>query len=294
MKEYINKLESTGDYKVIKRFIPTNSYNKKSAEAYNLKTGIFLDTETTGLVPDSDKIIEIAMVPFTFDSDGNIYKVLPEYQSLQDPGISIPEHIIKLTGITDDMVKDKLIDLNQISTILSTVNIVIAHNAKFDRPFVESMFENFKNVNWGCSISDVNWFDEGIESTNLSYLAFKYGFFYGSHRATIDCQVGIEILSRNLPVSHIPVLKKILDNVNRVDIRLYAESSPFEMKDKLKSRGYFWSTGEKGKRKCWYIDLAEDKIDDELCYLSEHIYGKKVESLPMDKIDAKLRYSRRI
>lgn len=95
------------------------------------------------------------MVSFEFDSMGNIYRILPAYNAFQDPGIPIPKNITKLTGITDDMVKDQAIDLGEVAALLSTCSIVIAHNAKFDRPFVENFFDGFKEMPWGCSFADV-------------------------------------------------------------------------------------------------------------------------------------------
>ena len=292
-KEIINKLTATGDYKVIKRFSPVTQYNEKKVDT-DIKVGVFLDTETTGMNPDADKVIELAMVPFEFDSEGNIYRVLPEYNALQDPGIPIPELISEITGITDDMVKGKSIDLQQVSSVLSDAVIVIAHNARFDRPFCESLLADFEDIAWACSIADVSWNAEGFEGVKLEYLAYKYGFFFEGHRATIDCQAGIELLSQRLPKSGQLVLKQLLENARRTDVRLWADKAPFEMKDLLRQRGYRWSPGDNGKRKAWYRDLPEDKLDEEMLFLNEHVYPRAVGVLPTDRFNAKVRYSRRI
>ncbi|MGD9385170.1 MAG: exonuclease domain-containing protein, partial [Thioalkalispiraceae bacterium] len=110
-EEIISKLTATGRYKVIKKFEPVEQYNTANPDA-EILTGIFLDTETTGMDPDKDKVIELAMVPFEFDSYGNIYRVLPEYNAFQDPGEPIPGLITQITGITDEMVKGQAIDLD--------------------------------------------------------------------------------------------------------------------------------------------------------------------------------------
>ena len=292
-EELIEQLTATGNYKVIKRFEPVDHYHVADT-AKDIKVGIFLDTETTGMDLGSDKIIELAMVPFEFDSDGHIYRLLPEYNALQDPGMPIPEIASKITGITDEMVKGQAIDLASVSNMLSEAVIVIAHNARFDRPFCENLLDDFNNISWGCSIQDINWNEEGMEGVKLEYLAYKYGFFFEGHRATIDCLAGIEILSRQLPASGEPVLKRLLDNARRVDVRLWAERAPFEMKDELKKRGYRWSPGGNGKRKAWYRDLPEDLLNEEMIYLNEHIYPRTVGVLPADRFTAKERYSQRI
>jgi len=292
MKDCIKQLEASGDYRVIKRFTPVTSYSAPS-EA-NKRIGIFLDTETTGLDVESDKVIELAMVPFEFDAAGNIYRLLPEYNSFNDPGMPIPEIAKQITGITDDMVQGQSIDVAAVKKLLSDAAIVIAHNARFDRPFCESLLDEFKDISWGCSIADINWLEEGLAGASLEFLAYKYGFFFEGHRAAIDCQAGIEILSRTLPQSGEPVLKHLLEQARRTTIRLWAEGAPFDKKDDLKKRGYRWSPGEHGKRKAWYTDLQEDMLDDEMLYLNTHIYSKAVAELPMDKFTAMQRYSSRI
>jgi len=194
-----DELIQTGDYKVVKRFEPVEFYNQNPGE--DIKIGIYLDTETTGMDEDEDEIIELALVPFEFDKAGNIYRLLPAYNAFQDPGIPIPEIITQITGITDDMVKGQSIDLDQVAKMLSDAVIVIAHNARFDRPFVENLLDDFKDIAWACSIADIEWNKEGFEGVKLEFLAYKFGFFYEGHRATIDCQAGIEILSRKFPKS---------------------------------------------------------------------------------------------
>jgi DNA polymerase-3 subunit epsilon len=292
MEDCIKQLEATGDYRIIKRYTPVASYCEPNEAEKRI--GIFLDTETTGLDADTDKVIELAMVPFEFDAAGNIYRLLPEYNGLNDPGIPIPEIARQITGITDEMVKGQSIDVEAVKKLLSEAAIVIAHNARFDRPFCENLLDEFKDISWACSIADVNWNEEGFEGVKLEFLAYKYGFFFEGHRATIDCQAGIEILSRTLPQSGERVLKRLLENARRTTVRLWADRAPFEKKDELKKRGYRWSSGDEGKHKAWYKDLQEDQLEEEMAYLNEFIYPRQVTKLPMDKFTAMQRYSRRI
>jgi len=292
MEECIKKLEDSGDYKVIRRFTPVEQY--QSDNGSEKRIGIFLDTETTGLDFEDDAIIELAMVPFEFDSEGNIYRILPEYNALQDPGMPIPKLATDITGITDEMVAGQAIDKEQVAKMLSDAVIVIAHNARFDRPFVESFMDEFKDISWACSIADINWNAEGMEGVKLEFLAYKYGFFFEGHRASIDCQAGIEILSQTLFKSGERVLKRLLESARRTDVRLWAEGAPFEKKDDLKKRGYRWSPGGGGKRKAWYRDLDEELLSEEMIYLNDHIYPRAISELPMDRFNAKQRYSHRI
>ena len=287
----IDQLTATGDYKVIRRLKPVDRYHDDTGAAKQI--GLYIDTEATGLNLDTEKVIELAMVPFEYDAGGRIYRILPAFNAFQDPGIPIPAFITRLTGITDEMVAGQAIDLEQVAQLLSGASLVIAHNARFDRPFVESLHPGFEAVSWACSIADVNWNEEGFEGVKLEYLGYKYGFFYEGHRATIDCQAGIELLSQTLPSGE-RVMKRLLDNAGRTDVRVWAERAPFQKKDLLKQRGYRWSPGGEGIRKAWYKDLFEDQVDAEMVYLNQEVYPRAVKALPMDRFDAKLRYSRRV
>ena len=60
-------------------------------------------------------------------------------------------------------------------------------------------------------------------------------------------------------------------------MRVWAEQSPFDLKDMLKRRGYRCSDGNDGRPKSWYIDLDESKLDDEIAFLKAEIYLRDVE-----------------
>ncbi len=284
----IEQLEQTGNYKIIRRYVRPDFYNESGGQ--EILKGIFLDSETTGLNAQKDKVIEIAIVPFEFDRNGNIYRILPEYDALNDPGIPIPDDITRLTGITDKMVAGQSIDLNRVAEILKDTRLVIAHNAGFDRPFMENLFDGFKNISWACSIRDVDWKEEGFESNKLEYLAYKFGFFYEGHRATIDCLAGIHLLSQTLPVSGISAMEKLLQSARTPTYRLLASNAPFSKKDDLRKRGYRWNNDQK----VWYKNISAKRLDDEQGWLKQNVYGGRLPKLPKTKITAMLRYSARI
>ena len=85
-----------------------------------------------------------------------------------------------------------------VHTFAAPAHLVIAHNAAFDRKFLELFCEVFTTQAWACSMSQVDWAAEGYEGTKLGYLAGAAGFFYERHRATHDCHAAIELLARPL------------------------------------------------------------------------------------------------
>ena len=118
-----------------------------------------------------------------------------------------------------------------VTTYLNNVEIIIAHNAQFDRSFFEMTFPTIAPKAWGCLMYDINWKSEGISSNKLEYIAYKYNFFFEGHRAIIDCLAGIHILAQDLPISKESVLKQLLVNSNALRFKLYATTSPYNSKD---------------------------------------------------------------
>ena len=97
---------------------------------------VILDTETTGLSAADDAIIELGMVKLMYSKSLNritsIEDVISVYEEPQRP---ISEFVTRLTGITDEMVKDQHIDSAWVAEWLSNTPLIVAHNAQFDRPF---------------------------------------------------------------------------------------------------------------------------------------------------------------
>ena len=284
----IDALNQSDQYRVITKYNKPEFYNL-SADVPK-KIGVFLDIEATGLSCTEDKLIELGMVKFEYSADGRIFRILEEFNGYQDPGRNISPFITGLTGISDDMVKGQNIDEGAVSEYLEDVDLIIAHNAKFDRSFFETTFPTSKPKAWACSMFDVNWNQEAVVSFKLEYIAYKYDFFYEGHRAIIDCLVGIHILSQELYNSKQLVFKQLLDNAMQPRFKLWAKNAAYAHKDLLRSRKYRWETHPDHGFKAWSIELPENQVEDEINYLKEEIYQSQM-NIPVDIFDAYSRFS---
>lgn len=187
------KLEATGEFRVLRRLREVTEYSPANSEPKHV--AVYLDTETTGFEVGRDKVIELAMAAFEYDLNGNIYRVLRTTSQLEDPGFPLAPEITELTGLTDEDLAGQRIDDAGVAQFLDQAKLVIAHNAAFDRPFVERRLPLFRDLPWACSISDVGWRSLGFSSSSMEYLAFRHGFFFDGHRALVDSLAGIEILA---------------------------------------------------------------------------------------------------
>jgi DNA polymerase-3 subunit epsilon len=284
------QLEQHPDYKVLRRLTPQHLITPELA-GQKLCRGVVLDTETTGFDVENDRVIELGMLLFEFEPvSGVIHQVLEVFDELEDPGFDIPPASIAVHHITDDMVRGKRIDDARVSGFLKNVDVVIAHNASFDRPFVEARWPVFEGLNWGCSIKDIDWREEGFGSAKLEYLLSTQGYFYEAHRAETDCWALIALLNQVLPQSQQTALLALLEKLNQAQQKVYAIQSPFETKDMLKARGYRWSPD----LRCWSRVVASaPDMQQELSWLKKNVYGDRNARVEVESLGGKVRYSNR-
>lgn len=287
----IAALEKTGRYRILRKLEPSSHI--KDDDGTPQRAALFVDVETTGLDPLRDDIIELAMVRFTYNADGLIYRVEEVYHGYQEPSIPITAEITKLTGIDAAMVAGQSIDVAHVQACVAAADLIVAHNAGFDRKFLERLCGGFVHKPWACSQSQIDWKSEGFEGTRLAYLVAGAGYFYDQHRALNDCHASIALLAHVLPVSQKPAMKALLETARRKDVRIFASQAPFDMKDKLRARGYRWNGEGVGASRAWFIDRPEDEMDDEVSWLEMEIYGRAAD-LHCVRIDAFNRFSSRI
>jgi DNA polymerase III subunit epsilon len=269
------KLAKSPDYRVLRRLTPRTVF--ASCEGAATKTGILLDVETTGLNTAQDEIIELAMVKFDYLPDDRIARITDVFSSFTEPSNPIPAEITELTGITDEMVSGHRIDPDAVSAFASNAVVVIAHNANFDRKFVERYWPIFERKHWACSTTEVEWRKLGFDGSRLGYLLAGVGLFHQAHRAVDDCRALIEVLSANVPTLDRSAFAILLERARRKTVRIWAEQSPFELKDALKKRGYRWSDGTDGRPRSWYIDVDESGKADEIDFLRKTIYLQDID-----------------
>jgi DNA polymerase-3 subunit epsilon len=285
-------LEATGAYRILRKLSP-RSVIHPAPEGAQLRTALFVDVETTGLDAARHEIIELAMVPFTYGRDGTIHTVGEPFQGMREPAGEISAEITALTGITADMVAGKSIDVDAVCAVVDRADLVVAHNAGFDRQFLERFCPAFEHKPWGCTNVQIDWKAEGFEGTRLGYLVAGAGFFYDRHRALNDCHAAIELLARPLPRSGRSAFGCLLEKARTPSWRIFASYAPFDLKDVLRERGYRWNGEGQGLLRAWFIDVEDDRRDAELAFLETEIYRGEAD-VPVRRIDAYNRFSSRI
>lgn len=152
-------------------------------------TFICFDIETTGLSAARDKITEIGAVKV----ENGI--ITDTFSTFANPEMPIPQKIIQLTGITDDMVKDAPSQSEAVGAFLEFAgdNVLVAHNAPFDTSFIAKACEDMGREYNYTSIDTVaisRAILTDIKNCKLDTVAkfLRLGDF-NHHRATDDAEM---------------------------------------------------------------------------------------------------------
>lgn len=234
-----------------------------------LKKGAVVDVETTGLDRKNDLVIELGLRRFEFEpTTGDIVRIGESLTGLQDPGRPLSPEITRLTGLTDADLQGQSIDWKKVDQLLADVDVIVAHNASFDRPFFDRFAEQSRKRLWACSFKQVAWDEKGFASSKLELLCLFHGYFTAAHRALNDVDALLCLLSFKCRQSGETYFRELMDRADRPYVKVVAASSPFESKDLLKARGYRWDP----LARVWQKMILSSQLTDEVSWLESSVY----------------------
>jgi len=214
-------------------------YNLKDYDLLNQEFVVF-DTETTGFTPYSDQIIEIGAVKI---KNGEI---IDRFDELIDPGRKLPEKIVELTNITDEMLEGKDTEENVTKRFKEYIGDLpmVAHNAKFDIGFISAAYNKYNLGEFTNTVLDTmsmarmlypNWKNHKL-STLVKQLEVPWDED-AHHRADYDSEgtaIGFYKMCKTLYNRNIETTKKLYDSVDLEELLKF--SRPFHMSVLVKNR----------------------------------------------------------
>lgn len=154
-----------------------------------------IDTETTGLDPQYDKIIEMAAIKIR---DG---KEVARYETLVNPEQPIDDFIADLTGITNEELSTAPVAADCLPDFMEFIgkDIVVGHNVHFDINFIYDAllacgYAPIKN-DFVDTLRLSRRVRPDLEHHRLCDMAAAYGVPQPvAHRSLADCQTAIGVL----------------------------------------------------------------------------------------------------
>lgn len=185
-------------------------------------------------------------------------------------------HVVAVQPVLEDLVghddaeahADPPADLVDARERQSVVRIVVAHNAGFDRKWIERRFPGAKGLAWACSMADVAWDRFGFDGRKLGFLGMQCGFFYDAHRAEVDVDAVVALLGHRFGDGR-TAMSVLMENALSDTWLVSAIGAAFEVKDRLRARGYRWNAADR----VWSREVRDDERLAEEFWLASHVYS---------------------
>ena len=216
-----------------------------------LSRGVFVHCDLSGTDPDCDRVLTLAMLPFTHTADGRVVEVL-----------------------RTEALHGESIDAEAAGALVARSDLVVAHDARFVRSFLERLAPPARTARWACSRCEVPWRAHALVSCTLSDLACAYGVFAPAPGdALAPCETGLWLLAQALPGSAQRALDALIARASAHTLRLWALDPPCEAHARLRARGYRRSdTHWSDIPRPWWIDIAPEHHELEHEWLREAVY----------------------
>ena len=157
-------------------------------------TFVVFDIETTGLSKETESITEIGAVKVV---DG---KIIDRFSTFVNPERPIPAEIIKLTGITNEMVADAPVITEILPKFLEFCQdaVLVAHNANFDTGFIRLNAERKCGIEVKNTVLDTLELSRALlpelKKHKLDIVCEQLGVsLEGHHRAVNDAEATAEV-----------------------------------------------------------------------------------------------------
>jgi DNA polymerase-3 subunit epsilon len=206
----------------------------------NLRFAAILDLETTGLDPNVDRAIEVAVMLFDVQhaqgvaSFASLIRGAPSNEAYAIN--HIPPAMLPEARDPDEV-------WQAVRWIIAPAQIIIVHNAAFDRQFTPDLGRPFV-----CSENDIVY-PGRARGGALASLALSFGLGVASaHRAMVDVDTLSRILTRLAEMGH--SLESVLLRAMRPKVRCHS-LAPFGQKEIVKAAGFRWNLEEK----VWWRDM---------------------------------------
>jgi DNA polymerase-3 subunit epsilon len=220
---------------------------------------LVVDTETTSLSPSEGKLIEIAVAVYDVDH-GGVLEIFASLVREAAPPANAAESVNRISiGLLEQAPMIEYVQ-QQIRCLAPNAEIVVAHNAAFDRAWVKDVFPSLYAKRWICTMHDVPWQCKPELDTRISLVQLLLAHGLGvahAHRAAVDVESITRLFNRvaeTAPMTGINVRGLLLSALSK-KARLIS-LAPFDEKDKVRACGFTWNPEKRVWQKTVFADKA--------------------------------------
>jgi DNA polymerase-3 subunit epsilon len=209
---------------------------------------LIVDTETTGLSPAKGRCIEVGAVLFHVPSRA----VLSQLSFLLPCSSNPAERVNGIAAAVTRLEQPRDQFLACLEAMAAAADVLVAHNAAFDRQWFGREELPPLHRPWLCSMEDIRWpAERHLRATpSVRDLALAYGVpVWAAHRALTDCIYIAQVFEREAQLE--TLLQQAL-----LPRKLYRARLPYDQRHLAKEAGFRWNEGVQG---AWSKRLTEDE-----------------------------------
>jgi DNA polymerase-3 subunit epsilon len=207
---------------------------------------LIVDTETTGLSPAKGRCIEVGAVLFHVPSRA----VLSQLSFLLPCSSNPAERVNGIAAAVTRLEQPRGQFLACLEAMAAAADVLVAHNAAFDRQWFGREELPPLQRPWLCSMEDIRWpAERHLRATpSVRDLALAYGVpVWAAHRALTDCIYIAQVFEREAQLE--TLLQQAL-----LPRKLYRARLPYDQRHLAKEAGFRWNEGVQG---AWSKRLTE-------------------------------------
>lgn len=210
---------------------------------------LIIDTETTGLDPKVDAVIEVAVVLYSIEHA----TTMTSYASVLRADGNAAEAINRIPPAALADAPEPAIVWARVAALAAQADAIVAHNAEFDRAFVPSALPTVKP--WICSKHDIVWPKQTKPAPSLVALALEHDLGVAvAHRAMADCDLIARLFTRARELG--ADLRAMLARALRPKADFVALVS-YDDREKAKAAGFRWEAATKSWLRRMAIEDAQ-------------------------------------
>lgn len=225
---------------------------------------MIIDTECTGLNTKKDEIVQLAFNLIEFDTEGNFYKVLYQYSSLQETQRKFHPKAALITNLNNEKLKGHSIDKETLKNLLEKTDVVIAFNASFDRPMLERFEPLFQKKYFACALEEIPYLElYGFGGSQELLLQKICNVYYGAHDALMDVNALTYLLSQKAPNSDKTLFYVLMKMSQASKTRVHIITEDYLDGDYLREKDFRYSPNTR----IFYKDVKDSELQETIDFI---------------------------
>ena len=230
-------------------FKTNNQKSMIEKQQNKFNTILILDTETSGLDEHKNEIIEVGCILFHLASKSVLSQLsflLPVNENEAQFVNGIDPVITKISQPWEE-------SINLFMKLVESSDLIIAHNAEFDKKWFGKGRLPKINKKWVCSLEDINWsFKKSLKMRpSVTDLALSFDIpVWKLHRALSDCFYLSEVFKKCVNLEEMLIKASVPRS-------LYKAIVSYEDRALAKKAGFLWNGPVNG---AWARKLTEEEL----------------------------------